>query len=159
MENTVPNIRRSALEYFVDTARDGRKLLGFAWKHHAPSQNSVWAQGRTVRGAQRPENPCPSRSSHHSQTSKHKKTKDSKNSSSAAHVDSKTAEEKKKWPLESLEKTQAHHRAVGPAAGRGNREKDGDAEPAHTHGKHRKLSRREKTSASPAENDDAGEKS
>jgi len=42
--------------------------------------------------------PAPPASGHISQTSMHKKSKDSKNSSSAVHLNSKTAEEKKAAP-------------------------------------------------------------
>lgn len=42
--------------------------------------------------------PAPPTSGHISQTSMHKKSRDSKNSSSAAHLNSKTAEDKKTTP-------------------------------------------------------------
>lgn len=45
VENTIPNIKQSALEYFVYTIRDRRerrKLLRFAQKHYTPSENFIW---------------------------------------------------------------------------------------------------------------------
>ncbi|XP_053769812.1 opioid growth factor receptor-like protein 1 isoform X2 [Desmodus rotundus] len=103
VENTIPNIKQSALEYFVYTIRDRRerrKLLRFAQKHYTPSENFIWGPPRKEEseGSKAQKMPSPPTSSHNSQTSMHKKSKDSKNSSSAAHVNSKTAEEKKVAP-------------------------------------------------------------
>ncbi|XP_069462323.1 opioid growth factor receptor-like protein 1 [Ambystoma mexicanum] len=45
VENTIPNIKQSALEYFVYTIRDRRerrKLLRFAGRHYHPPEHFVW---------------------------------------------------------------------------------------------------------------------
>ncbi|XP_040839558.1 opioid growth factor receptor-like protein 1 isoform X3 [Ochotona curzoniae] len=100
VENTIPNIKQSALEYFVYTIRDRRerrKLLRFAQKHYTPSENFIWGPPRKEpsEGSKGQKMPAPPASSHNSQTSAHKKSKDSKSSSSSACVSSKTADEKK----------------------------------------------------------------
>uniref|UniRef100_G3UEA8 Opioid growth factor receptor like 1 n=1 Tax=Loxodonta africana TaxID=9785 RepID=G3UEA8_LOXAF len=105
VENTIPNIKQSALEYFVYTIRDRRerrKLLRFAQKHYTPSENFIWGPPRKEQseGSKAPKMPTPPSSGHNSQTSIHKKSKESKNSSSAVHLNSKTAEEKKVAPKE-----------------------------------------------------------
>ncbi|XP_036890173.1 opioid growth factor receptor-like protein 1 isoform X2 [Sturnira hondurensis] len=110
VENTIPNIKQSALEYFVYTIRDRRerrKLLRFAQKHYTPSENFIWGPPRKEEseGSKAQKMPSPPTSSRNSQTSMHKKPKDSKNSSSAAHVNSKAAEEKKVAPREPEEET------------------------------------------------------
>lgn len=100
MENTIPNIKQSALEYFVYTIRDRRerrKLLRFAQKHYTPSENFIWGppkkeQQERTKGQK---TPTPPASGSNGQTSTHKKSKDSKNSSGAIHLNSKTVEEKK----------------------------------------------------------------
>ncbi|KFO36105.1 Opioid growth factor receptor-like protein 1 [Fukomys damarensis] len=110
VENTIPNIKQSALEYFVYTIRDRRerrKLLRFAQKHYRPSENFIWGpprkeQAETGKG---PKLAVPLGSSHNGQTSVHKKAKDCKNSSTAVHLNSKTAEEKKVAPKEPGEET------------------------------------------------------
>ncbi|XP_012605754.2 opioid growth factor receptor-like protein 1 isoform X1 [Microcebus murinus] len=110
VENTIPNIKQSALEYFVYTIRDRRerrKLLRFAQKHYTPSENFIWGPPRKEQseGSKAQKMPAPVASSHSSQTSMHKKSKDSKNSSSAVHLNSKAAEEKKVAPKEPGEET------------------------------------------------------
>ncbi|CAO2607751.1 Opioid growth factor receptor-like protein 1 [Lemmus lemmus] len=110
VENTLPNIRQSALEYFVYTIRDRRerrKLLRFAQKHYTPSENFIWGPPKK----EQPERgkaqkmPALSTSGSNSQTSMHKKSKDSKNSSVAVHLNSKTVEEKKGASREAVEET------------------------------------------------------
>lgn len=134
MENTIPNIKQSALEYFVYTIRDRRerrKLLRFAQKHYTPSENFIWGPPRKEEseGSKAQKMPSPPTSSHNSQTSMHKKPKDSKNSSSAAPVNSKTAEEKKVAPREPGEETDRPSTELGSeAAGPRSAEKDGNAE-------------------------------
>nr|AAH18688.1 Opioid growth factor receptor-like 1 [Homo sapiens] len=110
VENTIPNIKQSALEYFVYTIRDRRerrKLLRFAQKHYTPSENFIWGPPRKEQseGSKAQKMSSPLASSHNSQTSMHKKAKDSKNSSSAVHLNSKTAEDKKVAPKEPVEET------------------------------------------------------
>ncbi|XP_053457264.1 opioid growth factor receptor-like protein 1 isoform X2 [Nycticebus coucang] len=112
VENTIPNIKQSALEYFVYTIRDRRerrKLLRFAQKHYTPSENFIWGPPRKEQseGSKAQKVPAPPASSgHSSQTSMHKKSKDSKNSSSAVHLNNKTVEEKKVAPKEPGEETE-----------------------------------------------------
>ncbi|XP_058162966.1 opioid growth factor receptor-like protein 1 isoform X1 [Dasypus novemcinctus] len=105
VENTIPNIKQSALEYFVYTIRDRRerrKLLRFAQKHYTPSENFIWGPPRKEQseGSKVPKTSAPLLSSHNSQTSVHKKSKDSKISSSTVNLNSKTVEEKKGTPTD-----------------------------------------------------------
>ncbi|KAK9411356.1 opioid growth factor receptor-like 1 [Crotalus adamanteus] len=49
VEETIPNIKQSALEYFVYTIRDRRerrKLLRFAQQHYTPSDHFIWGPPR-----------------------------------------------------------------------------------------------------------------
>lgn len=99
VENTIPNIKQSALEYFVYTIRDRRerrKLLRFAQKHYTPSENFIWGPPRKEQseGSKTQKMPAAPAPSHNNQTSVHKKSKDSKNSSSSAHLNSKAVDEK-----------------------------------------------------------------
>ncbi|XP_038199853.1 opioid growth factor receptor-like protein 1 isoform X1 [Arvicola amphibius] len=111
VENTLPNIRQSALEYFVYTIRDRRerrKLLRFAQKHYTPSENFIWGppkKEQPERGKAQKMPALPASGSN-SQTSMHKKTKDSKSCSVAAHLNSKAVEEKKGAPREAVEETE-----------------------------------------------------
>ncbi|XP_034818224.1 opioid growth factor receptor-like protein 1 isoform X2 [Pan paniscus] len=134
VENTIPNIKQSALEYFVYTIRDRRerrKLLRFAQKHYTPSENFIWGPPRKEQseGSKAQKMSSPLASSHNSQTSMHKKAKDSKNSSSAVHLNSKTAEEKKVAPKEPVEETdRPSPEPSNEAAKPRNTEKDSNAE-------------------------------
>ncbi|EHA98004.1 Opioid growth factor receptor-like protein 1 [Heterocephalus glaber] len=110
VENTIPNIKQSALEYFVYTIRDRRerrKLLRFAQKHYRPSENFIWGPPRKeqAEASKGQKVAAPPGSSHNGQTSMHKKAKDDKNSSTAVHLNSKTAEERKVAPKEPGEET------------------------------------------------------
>ncbi|XP_006835817.1 PREDICTED: opioid growth factor receptor-like protein 1-like [Chrysochloris asiatica] len=110
VENTLPNIKQSALEYFVYTIRDRRerrKLLRFAQKHYIPSENFIWGPPRKEpsEGSKDPKTSTPPVSGPNSQTSMHKKSKESKNSSSAVPLNGKTAEDKKVTPKDSGEET------------------------------------------------------
>lgn len=111
VENTLPNIRQSALEYFVYTIRDRRerrKLLRFAQKHYMPSENFIWGppkKEQPERGKAQKMPALPTSGSN-SQTSMNKKSKDSKNSSVAVQLNSKTVEEKKGAPREAVEETE-----------------------------------------------------
>ncbi|XP_064343032.1 opioid growth factor receptor-like protein 1 isoform X2 [Camelus dromedarius] len=135
VENTIPNIKQSALEYFVYTIRDRRerrKLLRFAQKHYTPSENFIWGPPRKDQSeaSKAQKTPGPAASGQSSQTSLHKKSKDAKNSSSSVvHVNSKTAEEKKGGPGEPGEETDGPSAEPGSeATGPGNAETDGDAD-------------------------------
>lgn len=110
VENTIPNIRQSALEYFVYTIRDRRerrKLLRFAQKHYTPSENFIWGPPRKDQPERSKAQKAPTlpTSGSNSQTSMHKKSKDSKNSLVASHLTSKTVEEKKGASRETGEET------------------------------------------------------
>lgn len=110
VENTIPNIKQSALEYFVYTIRDRRErrqLLRFAQKHYTPSENFIWGPPRKEQseGSKAQKTPTLPASGHNNQTSMHKKPKDSKNSSVAIHLNSKTVEEKKVASKEPGEET------------------------------------------------------
>ncbi|XP_034287850.1 opioid growth factor receptor-like protein 1 isoform X1 [Pantherophis guttatus] len=100
VEDTIPNIKQSALEYFVYTIRDRRerrKLLRFAQQHYTPSDHFIWGPPRK----QKSEESKPSKklaspvSLRNSSTCKHKKTKDLKNVSEICNSRNKTNDEKK----------------------------------------------------------------
>ncbi|XP_073081200.1 opioid growth factor receptor-like protein 1 isoform X2 [Manis javanica] len=133
VENTIPNIKQSALEYFVYTIRDRRerrKLLRFAQKHYTPSENFIWGPPRKEQpeGSQARKTPTPPASAPNSQTSMHKKSKDPKTSSSAAHVNSKPGEEKNVAPREPAEETGRPGTEPGSEAARPGGAEDGNAE-------------------------------
>lgn len=164
VENTIPNIKQSALEYFVYTIRDRRerrKLLRFAQKHYTPSENFIWGPPRKEQseGSKAQKTPAPPTSSHNSQTSMHKKSKDSKNSSSAVHGISKTAEEKKVAPEEPGEESdrpspEPSHEEAKPR----NTEKDNNAENSNSPPEKTVINPTGKTeSTPPPEEDEEGE--
>ncbi|XP_057595718.1 opioid growth factor receptor-like protein 1 isoform X2 [Hippopotamus amphibius kiboko] len=164
VENTIPNIKQSALEYFVYTIRDRRerrKLLRFAQKHYTPSENFIWGPPRREQpeGSKAPKTPALPTSGHHSQASMHKKPKDSKNSSAAVHVNSKTAEDKKVAPGEQGEETERPSSEPGAEAARlGDAERDSDADSSSPQGEKTIAHPGEKKeSASPSEKDEEGE--
>uniref|UniRef100_A0A8C3RJ12 Opioid growth factor receptor like 1 n=1 Tax=Chelydra serpentina TaxID=8475 RepID=A0A8C3RJ12_CHESE len=100
VEDTIPNIKQSALEYFVYTIRDRRerrKLLRFAQQHYTPSEHFIWGPPRKqkLEGNKTGTKPTSPVSSHNSYISKHKKWRDSKNTSITGSSSSKTAGEKK----------------------------------------------------------------
>lgn len=163
VENTIPNIKQSALEYFVYTIRDRRerrKLLRFAQKHYTPSENFIWGPPRKEdsEGNKAQKMPAPSVPSTNSQTSMHKKSKDSKTSSSAAPVNSKTAEDKKAAPEEPGAVTDRPCTELNSAAARPEDAEDGNAENSNSQPEETTSDPTEKTeSASPPEKDDEGE--
>lgn len=162
VENTIPNIKQSALEYFVYTIRDRRerrKLLRFAQKHYTPSENFIWGPPRKdeSEGSKAQKMPAPPASAQNSQTSTHKKSKDSKNSSLAVHVNSKSAEEKKGAPGEPEETDRPSTEPSSDAARPRNTE-DGDAENSNSQSEKAISNPTEKKeSASPPEKDEEGE--
>ncbi|XP_069868251.1 opioid growth factor receptor-like protein 1 isoform X1 [Dipodomys merriami] len=134
VENTIPNIKQSALEYFVYTIRDRRerrKLLRFAQKHYMPSENFIWGPPRKEQseGSKAQKMPPPLASSQNSQSSMHKKSKDSKNSSTAVHLNSKTVEEKKEPGLET---DRPSPEPSNEAAKSGHTDKDSNAENSYS---------------------------
>ncbi|XP_054347144.2 opioid growth factor receptor-like protein 1 isoform X2 [Pongo pygmaeus] len=163
VENTIPNIKQSALEYFVYTIRDRRerrKLLRFAQKHYTPSENFIWGPPlkEQSEGSKAQKMSSPLASSHNSQTSMHKKAKDSKNSSSAVHLNSKTAEEKKVAPKEPVEETdRPSPEPSNEAAKPRNTEKDSNAENVNSQPEKTVTTPTEKKeSVSPENNEEGG---
>ena len=134
VENTIPNIKQSALEYFVYTIRDRRerrKLLRFAQKHYTPSENFIWGPPRKAQpeGSKAQKPPGPPSAGQQGQTSVHKKPKESKNASSAAHGVSKAAEDKKVASKEAAEEMDKPRGEPGSEAAQpGEAEQDGAAD-------------------------------
>ncbi|XP_071597704.1 opioid growth factor receptor-like protein 1 isoform X2 [Heliangelus exortis] len=100
VEDTIPNIKQSALEYFVYTIRDRRerrKLLRFAQQHYTPSEHFIWGPPRKQKseGNKTNRKPASPISIHNSYISKHKKPKEPKNTSASGSSASKTTEGKK----------------------------------------------------------------
>ncbi|KAF1643471.1 Opioid growth factor receptor-like protein 1, partial [Aptenodytes patagonicus] len=100
VEDTIPNIKQSALEYFVYTIRDRRerrKLLRFAQQHYTPSEHFIWGPPRKqkLEGSKTNKKPASPISIHHSYISKHKKPKEPKNTSASGSSAGKTTEERK----------------------------------------------------------------
>ncbi|KAM5283225.1 opioid growth factor receptor-like protein 1 isoform 1-T2 [Hipposideros larvatus] len=163
VENTIPNIKQSALEYFVYTIRDRRerrKLLRFAQKHYTPAENFIWGPPRKdeLEGSKAQKTPAPPASSPNSQISMHKKSKDSKNSSLAVHVNSKSAEEKKVAPGEPEVTDRPSPEPSSEAARPRITEKDGDAENLNSQPeKTMSIPAEKKESASPPERDEEDE--
>ncbi|NXX91406.1 OGRL1 protein, partial [Centropus bengalensis] len=100
VEDTIPNIKQSALEYFVYTIRDRRerrKLLRFAQQHYTPSEHFIWGPPRKQKseGSKTNKKPASPISIHNSYISKHKKPKELKNASASGSTAGKTTEERK----------------------------------------------------------------
>ncbi|NXY18570.1 OGRL1 protein, partial [Atrichornis clamosus] len=100
VEDTIPNIKQSALEYFVYTIRDRRerrKLLRFARQHYTPSEHFIWGPPRKQKseGSKANKKPASPISSPNSHFSKHKKPKEPKNTSASGSSAGKTTEERK----------------------------------------------------------------
>lgn len=165
VENTIPNIKQSALEYFVYTIRDRRerrKLLRFAQKHYTPSENFIWGPPRKAQpeGSKAQKPPGLPTAGQQGQTSMHKKPKDSKNTSSAAHGISKAAEDKKVASKESGEETDKPSAEPGSEAAQpGDPGQDGVADNSSPQAEKTVTDPEEqKESASPSEKDEAGDK-
>ncbi|KAM7027319.1 opioid growth factor receptor-like protein 1 [Passerculus sandwichensis] len=100
VEDTIPNIKQSALEYFVYTIRDRRerrKLLRFAQQHYTPSEHFIWGPPRRQKseGSKASKKPASPVSIPNSHISKHKKPKEPKNTSASGSSASKITEERK----------------------------------------------------------------
>ncbi|XP_064912320.1 opioid growth factor receptor-like protein 1 isoform X2 [Columba livia] len=100
VEDTIPNIKQSALEYFVYTIRDRRerrKLLRFAQQHYTPSEHFIWGPPRKQKseGNKTNKKPASPVSINNSYISKHKKSKEPKNTSAGGSSAGKTTEERK----------------------------------------------------------------
>lgn len=162
MENTIPNIKQSALEYFVYTIRDRRerrKLLRFAQKHYTPSENFIWGplKKEQSEGSKAQSKALPT-SGHNTQTSLHKKSKDSKTSCSADQAINKVAEDKTVAPQEPGEETDRPSSDLCSDAARPrNTENAEDSNPEDINSQlEKKLnnSSEEKESASPKNNEE-----
>ncbi|XP_039387326.1 opioid growth factor receptor-like protein 1 isoform X1 [Mauremys reevesii] len=134
VEDTIPNIKQSALEYFVYTIRDRRErrqLLRFAQQHYTPSEHFIWGPPRKqkLEGNKTGKKPTSPVSSHNSYISKHKKWRDSKNTSITGSSSSKTVEEKKVELTRNGEKNdQCGTETNCEAAKQSNSEKNSDTE-------------------------------
>ncbi|XP_040408483.1 opioid growth factor receptor-like protein 1 isoform X1 [Cygnus olor] len=100
VEDTIPNIKQSALEYFVYTIRDRRerrKLLRFAQQHYTPSEHFIWGPPKKQKseGSKTNKKPASPVSVHSSYISKHKKLKEPKSTSTSGSSTSKVTEERK----------------------------------------------------------------
>ncbi|XP_067388716.1 opioid growth factor receptor-like protein 1 isoform X2 [Emydura macquarii macquarii] len=134
VEDTIPNIKQSALEYFVFTIRDRRerrKLLRFAQQHYTPSEHFIWGPSRKqkLEGSKTCKKPTSPVSAHNSYISKHKKWRDSKTTSITGSSSSKTAEEKKvKLTRNGEENDKCGTETKCEAAKQSNSEKNSDTE-------------------------------
>ncbi|XP_060091625.1 opioid growth factor receptor-like protein 1 [Heteronotia binoei] len=131
VEDTIPNIKQSALEYFVYTIRDRRerrKLLRFAQQHYTPADHFIWGPPRK----QKCEGSKPSKklaspvSLRNSCTSKHKK-RDSKNASAVSNSSGKPTDEKRTG-LNKNEEDHTRKRSSSEATKQCNGEKNSDLE-------------------------------
>nr|XP_060608828.1 opioid growth factor receptor-like protein 1 isoform X1 [Anolis sagrei ordinatus] len=100
VEDTIPNIKQSALEYFVYTIRDRRerrKLLRFAQQHYTPADHFIWGPPRKekLEGSKSSKKLSSPVSLRTSCAPKHKKAKDCKNASALCNSGSKTSDEKR----------------------------------------------------------------
>ncbi|XP_042659103.1 opioid growth factor receptor-like protein 1 isoform X2 [Tyto alba] len=100
VEDTIPNIKQSALEYFVYTIRDRRerrKLLRFAQQHYTPSEHFIWGPPRKQKseGSKTNKKPASPISIHNTCISKNKKSKEPKNISASGSSAGKITEERK----------------------------------------------------------------
>ncbi|XP_030123255.3 opioid growth factor receptor-like protein 1 isoform X2 [Taeniopygia guttata] len=100
VEDTIPNIKQSALEYFVYTIRDRRerrKLLRFAQQHYTPSEHFIWGPPRKQKseGSKANKKPASPVSIPNSHISKHKKLKEPKNTLASGSSAGKITEERK----------------------------------------------------------------
>ncbi|XP_054834956.1 opioid growth factor receptor-like protein 1 isoform X2 [Eublepharis macularius] len=132
VEDTIPNIKQSALEYFVYTIRDRRerrKLLRFAQQHYTPSDHFIWGPPRK----QKCEGSKPSKklaspvSLRNSCTSKHKKTRDSKTISTVCNSSGKPMDEKRAGPIKN-EDDHTRKRSSSENAKQSSGEKNSDLE-------------------------------
>lgn len=134
VEDTIPNIKQSALEYFVYTIRDRRErrqLLRFAEQHYTPSDHFIWGPPRK----QKSEGSKPSKklaspiSFRNSCASRHKKTRDCKDSPTVCNSSGKVADEKRAEPLKNSEDCDQSKKCASPeVAKQSNGEKSSDAE-------------------------------
>lgn len=98
VENTIPNIKQSALEYFVYTIRDRRerrKLLRFAGRHYHPPEHFIWGppckrKNEDIKTLAKPCSPCTPKC----HISAHKRSKDAKGALTSGSPKIKTSSHK-----------------------------------------------------------------
>ncbi|XP_068267012.1 LOW QUALITY PROTEIN: opioid growth factor receptor-like protein 1 [Nyctibius grandis] len=134
VEDTIPNIKQSALEYFVYTIRDRRerrKLLRFAQQHYAPSEHFIWGPPRKQKseGSKTNKKPASPISIHNSYISKHKKSKEPKNTSASGSSAGKTTEERKAELTKNMEENDQDEQEMNcDAVRQNNKEKNSDTD-------------------------------
>ncbi|XP_027500904.1 opioid growth factor receptor-like protein 1 isoform X2 [Corapipo altera] len=133
VEDTIPNIKQSALEYFVYTIRDRRerrKLLRFAQQHYTPSEHFIWGPPRKQKseGSKTNKKPTSPISIPNSHISKHKKPKEPKNTSASGSSAGKTTEEKKVELTKNEEENYQDEQEMNSDAVRQNSEKNSDTD-------------------------------
>ncbi|XP_039914015.1 opioid growth factor receptor-like protein 1 isoform X2 [Hirundo rustica] len=134
VEDTIPNIKQSALEYFVYTIRDRRerrKLLRFAQQHYTPSEHFIWGPPRKQKseGSKANKKPASPVSIPNSHISKHKKLKEPKTTLSSGSSAGKITEEKKvEFTKNGEENDQDEQEVNCDAAGQNNSEKNSDTD-------------------------------
>ncbi|NWU78874.1 OGRL1 protein, partial [Onychorhynchus coronatus] len=133
VEDTIPNIKQSALEYFVYTIRDRRerrKLLRFAQQHYTPSEHFIWGPPRKQKseGSKTNKKPASPISIPNSHISKHKKPKEPKNTSASGSSAGKTTEEKKVELTKNGEENCQDEQKMNCDAVRQNSEKNSDTD-------------------------------
>ncbi|XP_062981034.1 opioid growth factor receptor-like protein 1 isoform X2 [Elgaria multicarinata webbii] len=134
VEDTILNIKQSALEYFVYTIRDRRerrKLLRFAQQHYTPSDHFIWGPPRKQKlEGSKPCKKLPSPVSlRNSCTSKHKKTRDCKNVSAVYNSSGKATDEKRAEHIKNDEDYDQSRKCTSPeVAKQSSGEKNRDAE-------------------------------
>ncbi|KAJ7421929.1 Opioid growth factor receptor-like protein 1 [Pitangus sulphuratus] len=133
VEDTIPNIKQSALEYFVYTIRDRRerrKLLRFAQQHYTPSEHFIWGPPRKQKseGSKTNKKPASPISIPNSHISKHKKPKEPKNSSASGSSAGKATEEKKVELTKNGEENYQDEQDMNCDAVRQNSEKNSDTD-------------------------------
>ncbi|NXP03922.1 OGRL1 protein, partial [Thinocorus orbignyianus] len=133
VEETIPNIRQSALEYFVYTIRDRRerrKLLRFAQQHYIPSEHFIWGPPKKQKseGSKTNKKPASPIFIHNSYISKHKKPKELKNTLANGSSVGKTTEERKTELTKNGEENDQDEREMNCDAVKQNSEKNGDAD-------------------------------
>ncbi|XP_059698625.1 opioid growth factor receptor-like protein 1 isoform X2 [Haemorhous mexicanus] len=134
VEDTIPNIKQSALEYFVYTIRDRRerrKLLRFAQQHYTPSEHFIWGPPRKQKseGSKANKKPASPVSIPNSHISKHKKPKEPKNTSASGSSAGKITEERKVEFTKNAEENDQDEQEVNcDAVRQNNSEKNSDTD-------------------------------
>ncbi|XP_030054871.1 opioid growth factor receptor-like protein 1 [Microcaecilia unicolor] len=99
VENTIPNIKQSSLEYFVYTIknrRERRKLLRFAQRHYKPPEHFIWGPPKKTKPEENnvSKKTVSSSCAHHSPVQMQTRSKDASCISAFVSSDSKNAEPK-----------------------------------------------------------------